>query len=84
MYNRVGPVMISEKMDKNNDAKQRVVLAVEETNTRPTKAALCCVQKNHKLKQPHLNVAPDNSVLNHDCIESNMYHVNFLDMFEKT
>lgn len=84
MYNRVGPVMISEKMDKNNDAKQRVVLAVEETNTRPTKAALCCVQKSHKLKQPHLNVAPDNSVLNHDCIESNMYHVNFLDMFEKT
>ena len=43
--------MISEKKwTKKNDAKQRVVLAVEETNTRPTKAALCCVQKNHKIK----------------------------------
>lgn len=69
MYNRVGPVTISEQKSGKKTMLNKASRAVEETNTRPTKAALCCVQKNHKLKQP-LYVAPDKSVLNHDFIES--------------
>ena len=73
-----------KKMDQKNDAKQHVVLAVEERTLGRQRQLSAACKRIIKLKQPHLNVAPDKSVLNHDCIESYMYHVNFLDMIEKT